>query len=243
MNLRPLAAVAIAATLAAAAPASAVTTIDFDAIPLAPFTPAPFTSVTEDGFTVTRDAGAAAINASNLFPPAPLSGIFLIGDPAFGSILNAVVDVASVTPGATFTFESIDLFNLTSSPQAPASTGFAVEGFLGGPSGTSVGAEAYSVSQATAGTYAATIAGLSGKTIDLLRIFFPTGQVATSGGGGYTVNTAIDNIRLGVIPLPAGAWLLLSGLGLAGLVRRRGRRPNSSTKAGHHGAAEAKGTL
>lgn len=166
----------------------------------------PFTSYTEDGYTVTKTGG-------NWF----VAKVFGNAIPAIyaGPINTPGVSQITVTDGgAQFTFQGIDLTS-----NSAIGTSYLIQGFLGGLGGTLVFSPPPIVISSI-NTFEPSL--FASGSVDLLTI------TGTPGLGVTSFN--IDNIRVGegdvngTVPEPAPIMLLGAGLAGIGLWRRHSQR-------------------
>lgn len=193
MTSRTLSGVAIAIALTAgASQLASAATIGFDA--LSGNTGDSFSSLVEDGFTVTTPFGdwkeAHAYGA-------PLPSVFVedLRSAPFGSL--------QVENGGLFTFDSLDLAAYWSA------VGYEVRGTLSGAIVFD-----FAGSQAAGGFN--TIGSLSSLAIDRLTI-----DLSSGGPGSFNVDNIRVNAVVTPVPEPSSYGLMLAGLGALGMFLRR----------------------
>jgi hypothetical protein len=184
---------ALAVVVAAgASQAATAATIGFDA--LSGNTGDSFSSLSEDGFTVTAPFGdwkeAHAYGA-------PLPSVYVedLRSTPFGSL--------QVENGGLFTFDSLDLAAYWSA------VGYEVRGTLGGAIVFD-----FSGSQAAGGFN--TVSSLSSLAIDRLTI-----DLSSGGPGSFNVDNIRVNAVVTPVPEPSSYGLMLAGLGALGMFLRR----------------------
>jgi len=151
----------------------------------------PFSSYTEAGFTVSARFGDW--KEAHVYG-APLPSIYVedLRSSPFGSI--------EVGNGSQFSFASLDLAGYLSP------LGYEITGWRGGTTVFDIAANQAAGGFVTIGNAA------SSALIDRLTI-----DVSSSGPGSFN----IDNIRVSPVPEPGTYGLMLAGLGMTALLRRR----------------------
>ncbi|RQP26063.1 PEP-CTERM sorting domain-containing protein [Piscinibacter terrae] len=185
----------VAALAAGASQAATAATIGFDALP--GNTGDSFSSIVEDGFTVTTTSGdwkqAHAYGA-------PLPSVFVedLRSTPFGAL--------QVTNGGLFTFDSLDLAAYWSG------VGYEVRGWLGG-------AEVFDFASSQAAGGFNTVHSTSSQAIDRLTI-----DLSGGGPGSFNVDNIRVDAAVSPVPEPGTYGLMLLGLGLLGAFMRRRQR-------------------
>lgn len=204
MNRKLLAAAAVALLGIASPSWASPVTIDFDAFSVPVFSQVPFSSGSEDGFTLT--ATHASLASLSLLVPGFSQPNYIVTDTTnTGNFVLTLVE----SDASAFEFLGLEGGN------AGTSASLTVRGFQGA---TLVGTDVFNVSTSGSGFNASVLSGLALTKIEI------EGQFVS----GLGISAFADDIRLEtdatISAVPEPGTLALAGLAVAGLGLSRRRR-------------------